>query len=158
MNTVTLVSVFILGFGLVLIGAVSYVLLFPPSQAMPLPPTVELTVTITIIGGGARDGFGFGLKGEEIESPGPEIRTVIREEVKDLRTYVDDRFKAFDEKFKAFDEELKALDERVVSLRNEMNARLGNLEGKVDVLQRAAVLEAEVRVLKQRLNSKPCEV
>ena len=98
----------------------------------------------------------------------PEIRALIKEETKDLRTYMDDKFKtfderletfnekfkAFDEKLKVFDEKFKALDERLISLRNEMNARFDSLESRVDVLQRVAVLEAEVRELKKRLEQK----
>ncbi len=102
----------------------------------------------------------------------PEIRSLVRTELADLRTYVDDRFKAFDEKLKAFDEKLKAFDEklkafneklaafdekfkafdeRLISLRNETMVRFDSLEKRLDVLQRVAVLEAEVKELKQKL-------
>ncbi|MEM2237480.1 MAG: hypothetical protein QXR26_02195 [Candidatus Caldarchaeum sp.] len=84
----------------------------------------------------------------------PEIRTLIKEETKDLKIYMDDRFKAFDERLKAFDEKFKSFDERLTSLRTEMNVRFDSLEKRLDVLQRVAVLEAEVRELRQRLESK----
>jgi len=105
----------------------------------------------------------------------PEIRILVREELKEFKIYVDDRFKAFDEKFKAFDEKLKAfdekfkafddrfkaldekfkaLDERLTSLRSEMMVRFDGLENRLDVVQRVAVLEAEVRELKQKIEAK----
>ncbi|GBC70946.1 hypothetical protein HRbin02_00720 [Candidatus Calditenuaceae archaeon HR02] len=84
----------------------------------------------------------------------PEIRALIKEETKDLKTYMDDKFKTFDERLETFNEKFKALDERLISLRNEMNARFDSLESRVDVLQRVAVLEAEVRELKKRLEQK----
>jgi len=59
----------------------------------------------------------------------PEIRSLIKEETKDLRTYTDNRFKAFDEKLKAFDE-------RLASLRNEVNVRFDSWEKRLDVIQR----------------------
>ena len=98
----------------------------------------------------------------------PEIRILVREELKEFKIYVDDRFKAFDEKFKAFDEKFKAfddrfkaldekfkaLDERLTSLRSEMMVRFDGLENRLDVVQRVAVLEAEVRELKQKIEAK----
>ncbi|MEM4312157.1 MAG: hypothetical protein QXX95_07195 [Nitrososphaerales archaeon] len=67
----------------------------------------------------------------------PEIRAIVKEEIKDCRIYVDDRFKAMDEKF--------------ISLRNEMTTRFESLEKRLGVLQRVAVLEAEVKELKLKL-------
>jgi len=82
MDTLKIASGLAIFAGLVLIAAVALVLLFPP--AAPAPEALgEPTVTITIVGGSTKDGFGFALKGfEEIESPGPELRVKVGDVVK----------------------------------------------------------------------------
>ncbi|MCX8192968.1 MAG: hypothetical protein N3G77_04060 [Nitrososphaeria archaeon] len=70
----------------------------------------------------------------------PQIKNLIREETKNLRTYIDDGFKALDEKIGTFDEKFKAFDDRLLFLRNEMNIRFYSLENKLNELQGVAVL------------------
>jgi plastocyanin len=81
-NTLKIASGLALTAGLALIAAVALVLVFPP--AAPAPETLgEPTVTITIVGGETKEGFGFAIKGfEEIESPGPELRVRVGDVVK----------------------------------------------------------------------------
>lgn len=80
----------------------------------------------------------------------PEIRKIVREElqetntkVDDLRTLVDDRFKAVDDRFKAVDERLKAVEER-----------LGWLTEKYDLAKDFAVLQAKVTDLEGKLGQR----
>jgi len=81
MNTLKIASGLALLAGLALIAAVAFVLVFPP--AAPVPETLgEPTVTITIVGGDTKEGFGYAKGFEEIRSPGPEIRVKVGDVVK----------------------------------------------------------------------------
>jgi len=98
----------------------------------------------------------------------PEIERVVDQRILMLRETMDAKFKAVDAKFEAidarfesmdakFDAKFNGLEKEVLSLRNEMNARfssidtrLNEIEKRIDVVQRVAVLEAQVKELRER--------
>ncbi|MDJ0269179.1 MAG: plastocyanin/azurin family copper-binding protein [Aigarchaeota archaeon] len=70
--------------GLALLLAVAVVLLFP-AGAPTTPPAAEEekpAIEITIIGGEIDGKFAFGIRGEDLSSPGPDIRVKVSETVK----------------------------------------------------------------------------
>lgn len=81
MDTIKMASVGALLAGLVLLGAVAFVLLVPPAYQEPAAEQV-VDVEFRIVGGEMGNTFGYGLEGQEISSPGPTLRVKVGDVVR----------------------------------------------------------------------------
>jgi len=88
----------------------------------------------------------------------PEIERVVDHRISMLKETIDAKFKAVDAKFEAMDAKfetkfnmlLDLMNARFSSLENEVNTRFNELDKRIDVIQRIAVLEAQVKELRER--------
>jgi len=85
------------------------------------------------------------------------IRGIVKEEIGILERIieakfqsVDRRFESIEERFKSIDARFESVNARIDSLEKHVNARFDGLEKRIDVIQRLAVLEAQVKELRER--------
>ena len=76
----------------------------------------------------------------------PEIQKIIKGEVTDLRTAMDERFKAIDERFNAIDERFKGMDDRLKGV----DARLNTLSNQITDLR--TIMAERFKGIDDRLN------
>ena len=72
MKSASIAVVLALVVGILMLGGIIYILVYPSA---PVEPTVtEVDLELTILGGEIGGAFGFGLEEDVITSPGPEIQ------------------------------------------------------------------------------------
>jgi len=94
------------------------------------------------------------------------VRGIVREEVEHLEKVMEARFQSVDARMESvekrvntrFDELEKRVNTRFDELEKRVNTRFDELEKRIDVIQRLAILEAQVKELREthgRAQSQP---